>query len=125
MSAVTSALRASVLRDPWSNLSRYMPMLRETATDLRELGLWGHEQGSFTDTGRVANLLAREINPRRAYYRTVEWLAHGLKPLVAGEPIDDRISRVETALDTLNALRIAEPDDDYNGRAPAWRLFRT
>lgn len=118
-------MRATVIRDPWGNLSRYMPMLRETFEELRDLGLWTDAQRDFTPAGRVANLLAREINPRRGFYRTVESLAHGLRPVKLGEPLAERIPIVEEALELLCREGLAEPDDDYHGRAPAWRLCRT
>lgn len=117
-----------VLDNPQGRLVRFLPALKEALMQLGALGLFELGSCRLTPLGKAAHVLANEINPRRAFRRTVEGVAmsvFGYEAMVASprRPIEQYYPDTEALLSQLIALDIAEIDTAYT-KGIAWRLIR-
>lgn len=133
----------SVIFEPFGRLNRFVPELAAARERLVDMGLMelkpaaqrryrGQEPMMLTQKGWVAHLMAREINPMRASYRTPVALERAVihripfrdefKPQV---PDPERRARVMELLAELEGLGVAERDpkfEKYVDAGGCWRI---
>ncbi|UTC29707.1 hypothetical protein BAJUN_00770 [Bajunvirus bajun] len=130
---------AAVLHEPFGRLVIFTPALCDSFTDLQHLGLFEktedskarpgyHADWTLTNDGHIAHLIANNMNPRRAFERTVPVMASRLQHRLNFEfhAPDEKEGAAEkavrSALARLMRNGIVGRDGVYV-RDEAWRLI--